>query len=232
MLDRTEQRIVGVLLEKEATVPDTYPMTENALRAGCNQLNNREPVMELQAFEVSGTLMSLLEKGWISRLDGSGRATKYAHKVVDRLGLTPAELAVLCELLVRGPQAPGALKPRVARLGFAADAPGIEAVLQKMATRPQPLVAQSPLAPRERERKWQHLLGDRSQSNATAPANAIAQRGASIREREGSPELSVETASTRATDLTGRVVALEELVEDLQRQVRDLAQQLRALDSR
>ena len=174
MLDRTEQRIVGVLIEKEATVPDTYPMSENALVDGCNQKNNRDPVMGLEQFQVAGALMALVEKGWVTRVDGHGRVIKYRHRVVDRLALTPPELAVLCELLVRGAQAPGALKPRVARLGFTAEPPQIEALLQKMAGRPDALVAQMPLAPRERERRWRHLLGsdDDATVAGTEPASA------------------------------------------------------------
>jgi uncharacterized protein YceH (UPF0502 family) len=174
MLDRTEQRIVGVLIEKEATVPDIYPMSENALVDGCNQKNNRDPVMGLEQFQVAGALMALVEKAWVTRVDGHGRVIKYRHRVVDRLALTKPELAVLCELLVRGAQAPGALKARVARLGYTAEPPEIEALLQKMASRPDALVAQLPLAPRERDRRWRHLLGsdDEVPAAVTAPAPA------------------------------------------------------------
>src|SRR5262245_8536740 len=174
MLDRTEQRIVGVLIEKEATVPDTYPMSENALVDGCNQKNNREPLMGLEQFQVAGALMALQEKGWVTRVDGHGRVVKYRHRVVDRLALEPPELAVLCELLVRGAQAPGALKARVARLGFHAEPPAIEALLLKMASRPDALVAQLPLAPRERDRRWRHLLGTDDDAGAADAAPAPA----------------------------------------------------------
>lgn len=214
MLDRTEQRIVGVLIEKEATVPDIYPMSENALVDGCNQKSNREPTMDLVQFQVSGALMALAEKDWIARIDGHGRVTKYRHKVVERLGLTKGELAVLCELLVRGAQAPGALKPRVARLGFLGTAEDVERVLQKMASRPQPLVVQMPLAPRERDRKWRHLLGDGSELVQATPAPSSAAAPSS-----GSTTVAAAPAHN----------ALEERIEALERDVAALRARIEQL---
>src|SRR5262245_11823668 len=212
MLDRTEQRIVGVLIEKEATVPDTYPMSENALVDGCNQKNNRDPIRGLEQFQVAGALMALQEKGWVTRVDGHGRVVKYRHRVVDRLALTPPELAVLCELLVRGAQAPGALKPRVARLGFNAEPPAIEALLQKMASRPDPLVAQLPLAPRERDRRWRHLLGtdDDVAAVATEPAAATASA------------VGVPPPAAARSGLEARVAALEAEVAALRTELERL----------
>jgi uncharacterized protein YceH (UPF0502 family) len=207
MLDRTEQRIVGVLVEKEVTVPDTYPMSENALVDGCNQKNNRDPVMELAPFQVAGATMSLLEKGWIARIDGGGRVPKYRHKVVERLALTPPELAVLCELLLRGPQAPGALKPRVQRLGFTGTPEQIAAVLEQLASRAQPIVEQLTQRPRERDRRWQHLLGDGSE--AAEPAAEPRKSAA-----------AVETAPR--PDLEARVAALEHALAALRDTVRQL----------
>ncbi|HLQ37972.1 MAG TPA: DUF480 domain-containing protein, partial [Planctomycetota bacterium] len=168
MLERTEQRILGVLIEKELSVPDSYPMSENALVDGCNQKSNRDPVLELVPFQVAGALMALQEKEWLARIDGGGRVPKYRHRVIDRLALDRSELAVLAELLLRGPQAPGALKPRVQRMGYHATPEQIEALLQKLAARTPPLVTQQPLAPRERDQRWRHLLGPGS--DAAAPA--------------------------------------------------------------
>src|SRR5262249_62137568 len=119
MLDRTEQRIVGVLIEKERTVPDTYPLSENALVDGCNQKNNRDPVLELQSFQVAGALMSLQEKGWVARVDGVSRVTKYRHRVVERLGLAePGPAGVARRPRPRAP-APGGPKARPAPRGVA-----------------------------------------------------------------------------------------------------------------
>lgn len=175
MLDAIEQRILGVLIEKERTVPDAYPLTENSLRMGCNQSNNRDPVMELTDMDMASPLRSLMEKGWVARVDGNGRTTKWRHKSVERIGLALPELCVLCELLIRGPQAPGALKPRVQRLGYDAPPDAIEATLQRMAQRPEPLVVQLPLGPRERDRRWAHRLGGdptRREEPSVAPVDA------------------------------------------------------------
>lgn len=160
MLDRTQRRIVGVLIEKASTVPDSYPLSEKAIVAGCNQTNNRDPVLDLQVFEVAGALMALSQQGWVARVEGGSRVTKYRHKVVERLGVTDTEVAILAELFLRGPQAPGALKPRVARMGCQAGLADLQDALVAMRARPQPLVEELPLAPRERHRRWRHLLGD------------------------------------------------------------------------
>ena len=227
MLDRTEQRIVGVRIEKERTVPDTYPLRENALVDGCNQKNNRDPVLELQPFQVAGALMALQEKGWIARVDGVSRVTKYRHKVVERLGLTDAELAVFAELLLRGPQAPGALKPRVARMGFVGEPQQIEAVLQKMAGRPQPLVEQLPLAPRERDRRWRQLVGVGSDQQAgdapaaTAPATTT-QVSASPPPRAPIVAAAPPPLVSVPGDLAARVAALEREVAALKTRLSEL----------
>ena len=222
MLDRTEQRILGVLIEKEATVPDTYPLTENALRAGCNQSNNRDPVMELQPFELVGAMMSLMEKGWISRIDGSGRATKYRHKVVERLGLRPDEMAIFAELLLRGPQAPGALKPRIARFGVEAEVAEIEAALHRMAARPQPLVAQLPLGPRERDRRFALLLAEGAGHIEGEKKALPGQAAGEVPRRAES--VSPMAAPTAPLDLASRVERLERELGEL----RELVEMLRA----
>jgi len=80
-LDRTEQRIVGVLVEKQLTVPDSYPMSENALVDGCNQKSNRDPVTELATFQVAGALMAMQQKGLVAKIDGGGRVAKYRHRL-------------------------------------------------------------------------------------------------------------------------------------------------------
>ncbi len=220
MLDKTEQRVLGVLIEKEATVPDTYPLTENALRAGCNQSNNRDPVMDLQPFELVGAMMSLMEKGWISRIDGSGRATKYRHKVVERLGLRPDEMAIFAELLLRGPQAPGALKPRIARFSVNAEVPEIEAALQRMASRPQPLVAKLPLGPRERDARYTHLVGDASGSFESEKKPLPGSERAVSTPSKNEPVDRAPVAAS--TEIAERVERLEHEVRELRRIVEDL----------
>ena len=164
--------------------------------------------------------MSLMEKGWISRIDGSGRATKYRHKVVERLGLRPDEMAIFAELLLRGPQAPGALKPRIARFGVQAEASEIEAVLQRMASRPHPLVALLPLGPRERDARYAHLVGDAS---GMFESDKKPLPGSERAESASSPkEPAVRPSVADATGLAERVERLEHEVRELRRLVEDL----------
>lgn len=209
-LDRTGQRLIGVLIEKELSVPDIYPMSENALLDGCNQKSNREPVMELVGFQITGALMALQEQGWVARIDGGGRVTKYRHKAVDRLHLDRAQLAILAELLVRGPQAPGALKPRLTRMGVHLEPEAIESQLRQLAGRNPALVEQLQLGPRERERRWRHLLGDGSEQVAV-PETAEA-------------EAPLARSSARSDDggLEARVATLEQQVAALQRQIEQI----------
>lgn len=211
-LDRTGQRIVGVLIEKQLSVPDSYPLSENALVDGCNQKSNRDPLTELATFQVAGALMALQEQGYVARVEGGGRVAKFKHRLVEQLQIGTAELAVLCELLVRGPQAPGALKPRVARLGYHAEPEAIEAVLRSLAARRPALVELLPLGPRERDRRWRHLLGDGSElvdAGPSAPLPAVASL----------PSHREPLAQDRAPDLEARVARLEQQVAELQRRL-------------
>lgn len=210
-LDRTEQRIVGVLIEKQHTVPDTYPMSENALVNGCNQSSNRDPVMSLETFEVAGALMAMHGRDVVRRVEGGGRVAKYRHRLDELLGIGDKELAVLAELLLRGPQAPGALKPRVARMGFHATPDQVEAVLREMAAAQPPLCAQQPKRPRERDHRWRHLLGDGSEQAVSAdgtPDHAAA-----------SPPVrasGVASAGPASDEVLQRLVALEQRVAHLE----------------
>lgn len=173
MLTPVQQRILGVLIEKELTVPDTYPLTEAALLAGCNQKSNRDPEMSLESHELNQALIGLRELDWVTRIDTSARSTRYRHGVDTMLGLDLGQKSVLCELLIRGPQAPGALKPRVARMGFQSDPQAIRDVLVSLRDRRgQALVEEQPRRPRERDQRWAHCLGDAAAAAATASADS------------------------------------------------------------
>lgn len=220
-LDRTECRIVGVLLEKQRTVPDTYPMTENALINGCNQSSNRDPVMSLESFEVAGALMAMHGRDVVVRIEGGGRAVKYRHRLDELLNVSENQLAVLAELLLRGPQAPGALKPRVARMGFHGTPQQIEEALREMAAATPPLVTQEAKRPRERDHRWRHLLGDGTEQTAR-PGDAGEEGGGS------SPSASPAAAPAAAAadvsqpragdrDMLERLEALERRVAELER---------------
>ena len=215
-LDRTEQRIVGVLVEKQLTVPDTYPMTENALVDGCNQKSNRDPITELATFQVAGALMALQDKGVVARVDGAGRVPKFRHRLDEVLVLPKNATPVLAELLLRGPQAPGALKPRVARMGYHASPEQIEALLRELAAQKPALVELLPLGPRERDRRWRHLLGDGSE-RATEAGGGEESAPAAV---AGTTSAAVGAAGASAgpdtlASLAQRVRVLEQQVQQL-----------------
>ena len=219
-LDRTEQRIVGVLIEKQRTVPDTYPLSENALVDGCNQKSNRDPVTELLAFQVAGALLALQQKGLVARQDGGGRVPKFRHKLDEVLHLGEPAMAVMAELLLRGPQAPGALKLRVARMGYHASPEQVEVLLRELAAQRPPLVEQLPLGPREQQRRWRHRIGDGSELQEPAAVAATAERAAPVASAPPS-SLAPDVPSPAAlagnpSELLARLVALEARVAALE----------------
>ncbi|MBB1514752.1 DUF480 domain-containing protein [Tessaracoccus sp. MC1679] len=162
ILTAEEQRVLGCLLEKEITVPDTYPLTLNALRSACNQKNSREPVVEYDERTVQDALRSLKERGWVrvTWLDYGKRTLKYAQSVVPALGLADDERALLTLLLLRGPQSAGELKTRAERLRPFADRAAVEACLASMVAREEPLVIQLERKPGQQDARWLHLLGE------------------------------------------------------------------------
>lgn len=209
-LDRTEQRILGVLIEKEMSVPETYPLTLNSLVAGCNQKSNREPTTSFEEFEVQGAITSLCLKDWVARRDGS-RATKFIHQVEARLGVGPAEKAILAELLVRGPQTPMELKARVARMGVHRDADAMTTLLEAMAAQPTgALVELLPRRPRERDARWRHLLGPTA-ATGTAEADDDEPALPPASRSDGAPA----AGSSRLADLEARVAELERRLDQL-----------------
>src|SRR5687767_8472322 len=159
-LDPLEQRLVGVLIEKEATVPESYPLTVNALVQGSNQKSNRDPEMRVQDYEVEGAIKSLLVKGWILEHEkGGGRTRRYTHQAEQQLGVGKAELALLTELMLRGSQTPTELKTRCARMHPVGSPEDVERRLRELAARPVPYVRLLERRPRERDARWTHLLG-------------------------------------------------------------------------
>ncbi len=160
-LNAVEQRIVGSLLEKERTVPASYPMTLNGLRTACNQSSSREPVMDLDEGTIVTALDDLKIKGATRMVYASSgaRAVKYRQVLDERLGIDDAERAVLTVLLLRGPQAPGELKTRTERLHGFADREEVERLLHAMAGAPEPLVRQLERQPGQQDHRWIHLLG-------------------------------------------------------------------------
>ena len=162
VLSAEEQRVLGSLLEKEVTVPASYPMSVNAVVTACNQTSSREPVTAYDEATVHRVLRDLKDRDLVAvTWQDSGRRTlKYVQTAAARLGWAADERALLTVLLLRGPQAPGALRSRTERLHAFADRAQVEACLERMAAASPPLVVRQPRRPREQDHRWVHLLGD------------------------------------------------------------------------
>lgn len=161
VLDPVEQRVIGSLMEKERTVPSTYPMTLNGLRTACNQSNSREPLMELDDAPILDAIDRLKARGLARMVYASSgaRAVKYRQVLDEALRLESDERALITVLLLRGAQAPGELKTRTERLHGFDDRPAVEACLEAMADRPLPLVRQLERQVGQQDARWIHLLG-------------------------------------------------------------------------
>lgn len=170
-LTAEEQRVLGCLLEKEITVPESYPLTLNALRTACNQKSSREPVTDYDERTVQDAVRSLKDRGLarVTWMDYGKRTLKYAQTAAEELRLPDDERAVVTVLLLRGAQAPGELKTRTERLFAFADRGEVEAVLARMAERDDPLVVQLERQPGQQDNRWAHLLGE-PPAQAAAPA--------------------------------------------------------------
>ena len=175
VLDATEQRILGSLLEKQTTVPASYPLTANALRAACNQTSSREPVVDLDEQTVEQTARSLKDRGLVRIVwSDTGRRTLKYHQVIDeQLELDADERAILTVLLLRGPQSPGELRTRTERLHPFADRAEVEGTLGRMARRPQPLVHELDRRPGQQDRRWAHLLGPVTEPSAVVAPTVV-----------------------------------------------------------
>lgn len=187
VLDANDQRILGALLEKQTTVPATYPLTANALVAACNQSNNRDPVMDLDLKVVEQTARALKDRGLLRIVWApTGRRTLKYHQILDEhLGLEPDERALLTVLLLRGEQAPGELRTRTERLHGFADRGEVESCLVRMAERPEPLVRVLERRPGQQDARWIHLLGPVPQQAAVAGSvdrDAVIAEGSEVRD--------------------------------------------------
>jgi uncharacterized protein YceH (UPF0502 family)/SAM-dependent methyltransferase len=165
VLDAVDQRVLGSLLEKQRTVPASYPMTLNALQTACNQTSSRDPVVDYDQDLLQATLKSLKDRGLVRVVwaDRGPRTLKYHQTLDERLSLQPDERALITVLLLRGAQAPGELRTRTERLHAFADRGEVEGVLRRMGAqtseRPTPLVRELERRPGQQDRRWVHLLG-------------------------------------------------------------------------
>jgi uncharacterized protein YceH (UPF0502 family) len=192
-----EIRILGCLVEKERTVPDTYPLTLNSLTAACNQTSNRDPVVSYDSHEVQAALDSLRGKG-LTRIvhSPSNRAPKFRHVLEEQWNLDDETIAVLAVLLLRGPQTINELRTRTERYS-----PGIEdvdAALNRLASREDPLVIRMERRPGQREERWMHLVaGEVTDESPLAETSKVV----------------TSSIADRVAALEARVARLEELLE-------------------
>jgi uncharacterized protein YceH (UPF0502 family) len=214
VLEPEDQRILGSLLEKQATVPASYPMTANALRSACNQTSSREPVVDYDQQTVERTARSLKDRGLLRILwSDTGKRTLKYHQILDeRLGLDKDEAALLTVLLLRGAQAPGQLRTRTERLHAFTDREEVEACLRRMAERPEPLVRELERRPGQQDRRWVHLLGPTPEpaGPAVVPAvdrDAVIADGAELRDARVRSSYDA-VAGAYADHLTGELAEL------------------------
>lgn len=160
VLDQEEMRILGSLMEKARTTPEYYPMTINALTAACNQKTSRKPVVQYEEQTVVLAIDRLKRKGLVATATGgTSRSVKYKHNFALVYRQTPDELAIMCMLLLRGPQTPGELNTNSGRLYEFDNLEEVQAVLEKLSSGPTPFVEAMPRQPGQKEMRYRHLLG-------------------------------------------------------------------------
>jgi uncharacterized protein YceH (UPF0502 family) len=159
-LDPASQRVLGALMEKEMSTPEAYPLSLNALLAACNQRSSRDPVLDLSEEQVRAALYTLEVACLVVPARGEGRVARFEHRIRTVLNLRRDETAVLCLLLLRGPQTPGELRSRAERLFAFDDLAQVQATLDRLGSRPLPVVAPIERAPGSREVRFRHCLGD------------------------------------------------------------------------
>jgi len=208
LLSEVETRVLGSLVEKELTTPEYYPLSLNALVNACNQKSNRDPVMNLDEEGVREALRALDKKGLAGAADNMvSRVSKYEHRLQEAYNFTRHEVALLAELLLRGPQTPGELRSRADRMHKFDDLGIVQSTLRKLMEREPPLVKLLPRQPGTKEARYAHLLsGD---VEAPQPDSA-----------------SVEVAGINSTGSSERIARLEDQVATLQSEVAALKQQL------
>jgi uncharacterized protein YceH (UPF0502 family) len=210
LLSLVEARVLGSLVEKEITTPEYYPLSLNALVNACNQKNNREPVMNLDEDQIRQALHGLEDDGLAGPARGTdSRVAKYEHRMQEVYNFTRGEIAVLCVLLLRGPQTPGELRGRTERMHRFEELGDVQSTLQRLMQREPPLAKVLPRQPGTKEARFAHLL---SGDVAEAVPNTAAAEGAGGR---GVAQLEAEVAALReeVAELRGQVEKVLRLVE-------------------
>jgi len=206
ILNDVEARVLGALVEKDITTPDYYPLSLNALVNACNQKNNRDPVMNLDENTVRDALRGLQDLGLAGPAGGAdSRVTKYEHRLQEAFNFSRGETAVLCVLLLRGPQTPGELRGRTERMHRFEGLEAVQASLQHLMQREPPLATVLPRQPGTKESRYAHLL------SGEINVSELPVRGAAPVSGLGDNE---------------RISRLEEEIANLQCEISDLKQQL------
>jgi uncharacterized protein YceH (UPF0502 family) len=211
-----ETRVIGCLIEKAITTPDQYPLSLNALVNACNQKSNRDPVLELKETTVQDTVDGLIKKFLVSRASGYGsRVTKYQHRFCNTdfgtFKLSEKSLGLICELFLRGPQTPGELRTRSERLCKFTDVTEVEAELESLMARDEPLVMKLPREPGKRESRFAHLFSGKPHSQTlSAPESREIEVIGSERERLNALEVQVRELQLGLEELRQKFERLAE----------------------
>jgi uncharacterized protein len=210
-LSPTETRVLGALLEKERTTPEYYPLSMNALVVACNQTTNRDPIVSYDERTVEDGLDRLREKKLAMLVHTAGaRVPKYRHTLLDSYNLDPREVAVLCVLMLRGPQTPGELRSRTERMCGPMTLPEIEKWLEELTRGEDPLIRVIPARAGQKEKRYVQLLSGEpvldSWTSAPAPASGM------ISDRS-----RIETLEAELTALKAEVQALREDLADFKK---------------
>lgn len=213
-LTDVEARVLGALIEKDITTPDYYPLSLNALVNACNQKNNREPVMNLDENAVRDALSSLQEKRLAGPAGGAdSRVTKYEHRLQEVFNFDRRETALICVLLLRGPQTPGELRGRTERMYHFETLDDVQSGLQKLMDRQPPLARVLPRQPGTKESRYMHLFsGDVAADYVAPPATPIVRP-------------SGDSLDARITILEAQVSSLRNEIADLRRELAEFKQQ-------
>lgn len=239
-LTAIEARVIGSLIEKQITTPDQYPLSLNALVNACNQKSNRDPVLELDERTVQQTVDDLGRKHFVVEKSGFGsRVPKYQHRFCNTeygtLKLDPQELAIVCELLLRGPQTPGELRSRASRMAPFSDVSEVEAALTRLSQREDgPFVVRLAREPGRRESRYAHLFsGEVSESTEEQPVHGssghvVAESVRTAASGGSEPRASLSPAETAFADMRQeqRLSRLEEEVRALRAELNDLRTRL------
>jgi uncharacterized protein len=213
-LSETECRVLGSLIEKDITTPDYYPLSLNALVNACNQKNNRDPVMSLTEDAVRDALSSLQEKRMAGPAGGAdSRVTKYEHRLQEVFNFDRREIAIVCVLLLRGPQTPGELRGRTERMYRFETLDDVQSALQKLMDRQPSLARVLPRQPGTKESRYMHLFsGDLSPDFASASASA-------------SPRSAGDLLESRIAILETEVSLLRTEIAELRRELAEFKRQ-------